>query len=123
MKVVLDVGQCRPDHIAISKLIESVGASIERIALSKEAVDLLKQKKYDLVLVNRKIDKDYTDGVELVKMMQADPELKSIPVMLVSNYPEAQQDAVQLGAVMGFGKNALSKPETAERLKQALNIK
>lgn len=122
MKVVLDVGQCRPDHSAISKLVESVGASIERIALPKQAIDLLKQKKYDLVLVNRKIDKDYSDGIELVKMMQADFELKSIPIMLVSNYEEAQQEAVSQGAILGFGKNSLKKPETADQLKKALNI-
>ncbi len=36
--------------------------------------------------------------------------------MLVSNYEDAQQDAVARGALPGFGKAALRQPETRNRL-------
>ena len=40
--------------------------------------------------------------------------------MLVSNHPEYQEEAVQVGAEYGFGKNEYQNPETVERLKPYL---
>ena len=40
--------------------------------------------------------------------------------MLVSDLPEAQNQAVALGALPGFGKSALSLPQTLDRLRAAL---
>jgi two-component system chemotaxis response regulator CheY len=122
MKIVLDVGQCRPDHASIARLVTSAGAQIERVTLPSIALQKLKEKHYDLVLVNRKIDEDYSDGLELVKAMQADPQLKHIPVMLISNYPEAQEEAVRHGAIRGFGKNEINDPATRERLRRVLGL-
>ena len=51
---------------------------------------------------------------------KSDAELGSVPMMLVSNYPEAQQQAVASGALPGFGKNALGRPETMTALRAAL---
>jgi len=120
MKIILDVGQCNPDHNALKKLAAEAGAEVERIKLPAQAVERLREKKFDLVFVNRKIDADYTDGLELVKAMQADKELKKIPIMLISNYTEAQEEAVKEGAVLGFGKAELKKPETLEKVKTVL---
>ena len=113
-KRVLDVGQCPPDHSAIRHLMESLGAEVQQVALPSEAMDVLKRETFDLVLLNRKIDQDYTDGVELVTMMKRN-EI-AVPVMLVSNYADAQSEAVALGAVQGFGKDQLRLPETKDRI-------
>lgn len=54
--------------------------------------------------------------------------LQDIPVMLVTNYVEHQQAAIQLGAMQGFGKLSLSDPQTTEFtqvgtwLKQTRNV-
>jgi hypothetical protein len=40
--------------------------------------------------------------------------------MLVSNYADAQRDAVGRGALPGFGKSALRQPETLSRLAEVL---
>jgi hypothetical protein len=40
--------------------------------------------------------------------------------MLITNYPEHQQQAVSLGALYGFGKLELGTPETLARLKSVL---
>lgn len=119
-KTVLDVGQCNPDHYGIRMLLESLGFQVERVSLPTQALRKLKENKYSLVLVNRKIDEDYTDGVELVKSMQADSDLKKIPVMLISNLSEAQTEAVRLGAKPGFGKNDLGKESTKNLLRPFL---
>lgn len=94
--------------------MESLGAEVQQVALPSEAMDVLKRETFDLVLVNRKIDQDYTDGVELVTMMKRN-EI-AVPVMLVSNYADAQSEAVALGAVQGFGKDQLRLPETKDRI-------
>ena len=84
---------------------------------------ILEKEKPDLLIVNRKLDIDYTDGTELIVEMKKNPDFASVPVMLISNYPEYQQEAVRLGAVYGFGKAEKKKKETLERVSQILNRK
>lgn len=119
-KRVLDVGQCPPDHNALKSFAEQAGAEVTKVALPRDAMDLLRTEKFDLVFVNRKIDADYTDGTELIKMMKAEEQTKDIPVMLISNYGDAQAEAVSLGAVPGFGKNDIGNPAALERIQSAL---
>ncbi len=102
--------------MAIRRLVESFGARVERVAMPEQALELLRREPYDLVLVNRKIDQDYSEGTELIRAMQADALLRRVPVMLVSNYPDAQAEAVRLGAARGFGKRALEAPGTRSLL-------
>jgi len=118
---VLDVGQCDRDHRAIAALIEAhFAATVDRADLVRAAYDALAQRPYDLVLVNRQIAADETDGLQLVRLMKQHPDLSAVPVMLVSNLAEAQERAVAEGAVLGFGKAALDSPETLARLAQYL---
>lgn len=70
----------------------------------------LRQGAYDLVLVNRVLDEDSSSGLDLIRQLKADPALARIPVLLVSNYVDAQAQAVALGALRGFGKNDLGRP-------------
>lgn len=100
-----------------------MGFAVEQAHLTDEALLRLKSESFDLVLVNRKLDHDYSDGTELVAGMKADPDLKNVPVMLISNYPDAQQEAVALGAEYGFGKLELSQRGTQERILRALGLK
>jgi two-component system chemotaxis response regulator CheY len=121
MKRVLDVGQCTPDHWSIKHLIEGeLGAEIVQAHLQNEAPELLRAGKFDLVLVNRKFDADYSDGLELIRAIKADAALATVPVMLVSNYPEYQAEAVAAGALPGFGKAELRQPATKEKLSAIL---
>lgn len=100
-----------------------MGFIVEQSHLTDEAVQRLKREPFDLVVVNRKLDSDYSDGTELVVRMKGDPALRHIPVMLISNYAEAQAEAVRLGAEPGFGKLELSLRATQERILRALGLK
>jgi len=118
---VLDVGQCDPDHAAISRLLQSrFGAEIVRACGLADTLDALRRAPFALVLVNRKLDADYSDGLEIIKAIKADPSVAAVPVMLVSNYAEAHQEAVAVGALTGFGKAELTRPETEEKLRAVL---
>jgi two-component system, response regulator, stage 0 sporulation protein F len=121
-KRVLDVGNCSADHRAIASLIiRQFGAEVVRAADLADATRQLQSQSFDLVLVNRQLNSDRGDGLEVIRHIKRDPHLAHVPVMLVSNFPEYQQEAVQAGAVEGFGKQSLHADETVERLKPLLS--
>ena len=121
MKKVMSVGQCNPDHFALSDFLKrNFSCEVIRIDSTEEALEKLKLEKVDLVLVNRKLDIDYTDGTILIDKMKEDQNFKSIPVMLVSNYPEYQEEAVSKGALWGIGKQDYHKDESVEKFKDVL---
>ena len=120
-KHVLDVGNCGMDHSAIRRLLEShLGATVTQADSAAEALSAARRGDVDLLLVNRRFDRDGDDGLELIRSLKADPDLQHIPVMLLSNYLEYQQEAERAGALAGFGKAALGEPATLDRLRQAL---
>lgn len=112
-KKVLDVGQCGFDHRLIKRLIEtSFDAIVDQADTTDEAFQLLKNAKYDLILVNRLLDIDHSSGIGLIDRLKASDDTASIPVMLISNYPHAQAEAITAGAVQGFGKTAIQDAST-----------
>jgi two-component system, chemotaxis family, chemotaxis protein CheY len=120
-KRVLSVGQCYADHLAIAGTLERhFGAETLRVDDGAEALTRLRQERFALVLVNRVMDRDGSQGLELIKEMQADEELRSVPAMLVSNYEDSQEEAVKHGAKPGFGKAALGQPRMLSRVKPCL---
>jgi len=120
-KHVLSVGQCGFDGPVIAGLLrDQFGADIVNADSAAEALDRLQRGHFDLALVNRQFDRGGS-GLDLIARLKSDPALGHVPVMLVSNYPDAQQRAVELGALPGFGKDALDEPETTARLEAALS--
>lgn len=120
-KKVLDVGNCVPDHTAITRFLTTkFDCEVLQADAGDDALTTLQQGGVDLVLVNRKLDVDYSDGVEVIRRIKADPKTAAVPVMLITNYPEHQEAAEALGALRGFGKLELGKPETLARLQPIL---
>lgn len=121
MKKVLSVGQCGPDHSALKYYFENnFDCQLTRIDSTEEALVELEKSSYDLVLVNRKLDIDYSDGTILIIEMQKKTNLRQIPVMLISNYEEYQKEAIQLGAVPGIGKLEYGKESAFEKISRYL---
>ena len=111
---VLSVGQCGYDHAQIVRhLGRHFGMEVIAAHSHEQALESLRAGAYDLVLVNRVGDRDGAPGIELIRRLKADPETTSVPVMLVSNYADAQNEAVALGALPGFGKSDLGRGRIA----------
>jgi two-component system chemotaxis response regulator CheY len=110
------------DHGALSRYLgQEFQAEVRGARTFAEVVSALKAgASYDLVLVNRVSDADGSRGVDLIRTLRADPALARIPVMLVSNYAEAQDEAVALGALPGFGKAELRSSKAHDVLSAAL---
>jgi len=121
-KRVLDVGQCGPDHASIRRFFAANfdGVEIEQAAACDDALALLRHTHFDLVLINRKLDEDYSDGIEVLRVIKSHPEFADLPVMLITNYPEHQDAAIAAGAVCGFGKLEFNDPATKEKVAAAL---
>ncbi|WP_298865588.1 hypothetical protein [uncultured Gimesia sp.] len=120
-KRVLSVGQCVPDTNSLVRfLTNNFSVEIDQSDVEVDTLEKMKKQSYDLVMINRKLDADYSDGIELIQKIKESSEVKSSRLMLVSNFPEYQEEAVQAGAEYGIGKNEYQNPETAEKLKPYL---
>ena len=118
---VLDVGQCNADHSSItSTLKKNFDVEIHRAHSHSEAIKLAGDTAFDLILINRLLDADGTPGMDILNALKANASTAEVPVMVVSNYKEAQEKAVEKGAVEGFGKAALNSAETMEILSKYL---
>jgi CheY-like chemotaxis protein len=120
-KRVLDIGQCGPDHATIrAYLTRNFDCEVVQVDDAAGALAQFKRGHFDLALVNRKLDIDYSDGIEVIRKIKADPDAANVPVMLVTNYPEHQEAAIAAGAIRGFGKLEYGKPETRAKLADIL---
>jgi len=69
-KRVLDVGNCVPDHGAIRAAItRDFDAEVRQAHGPDDTLAALHADHFDLVLVNRKLDQDYSDGLEIIKQI------------------------------------------------------
>ena len=110
---ILDVGQCGFDGPRMARLWrEALEAEVERADTGEEAAELLADQDFDLVLVNRVLAADRSSGLEVIERLRT--QNAHVPIMLVSDLPEAQDAAVALGAVRGFGKAHLGERSTLD---------
>lgn len=120
-KRVLDVGNCNFDHTAIRALVlREFGAEAIAAHSHAEALREAKAGRYDLILVNRILDDDGSEGMAIIRDLKQHPETSQLPVMLITNYPDHQAIALAAGAEPGFGKSSLHEPATKALLKTFL---
>jgi len=118
---VLSVGQCFADHSSIRRTLEQhFAVEVIPAATMAEVRARLQQERYDLILVNRIFDADGVSGLALIEILKQEEKSRHLPVMLVSNYEDAQREAVAQGALPGFGKASLGQPQMLGRLQNVL---
>ena len=118
---VLDVGNCDPDHGMIKQMLsENFEARIDRVMFVEDALRRMRENRYDLVLFNRLIFENGSEGIELLKKAKCDPALQSMPIMMISNFEDAQAASVAAGGEPGFGKKSVFATSTVELLSRYL---
>jgi CheY-like chemotaxis protein len=99
---------------------KAFGAEVVAVDTPEDALEELRREPFALVLVNRVFDAGGSSGLDLIRQIKADEELRRVPVMLVSNHDDAQAEAVEAGAAPGFGKAQLGQPRMIDRVRAAL---
>ena len=120
LKQVVLVGHCGADGMMLEESVKRALGTGVVINRANSSDQLQRYASSDsLMLVNRLLDGrfDADDGIELIQNLseQADPPT----TMLISNYLDAQEEAVAAGAGRGFGKSDLDEPATLALLRQA----
>ncbi|MCC6423426.1 MAG: response regulator [Phycisphaerales bacterium] len=120
-KKVLLVGHCGPDSSYLKMVVRSADPKAQILMADdqKELTDALEQG-IDLALFNRELEYgfDENQGVRVIQSLkESHPKLR---MMLVSNFPEAQEAAKLAGALPGFGKREIGSPRVVQLLKEAL---
>ena len=106
-----------PDHSRISELlIREFGAEVQQAHSFDEATKMAADTPFYLILINRILDADGTAGMAILHELKTQPATAEVPIMIISNYQDAQESAVQSGAQLGFGKAELDADPTRERL-------
>jgi DNA-binding NarL/FixJ family response regulator len=120
-KRVLDVGNCDLDHSQIRSLVEGqFDARVVRCHGAGDALAELRSKPADLVIVNRILDRDQSQGLDIIREIKSDDALAKTPCVLLTNVPEHQKAALAAGADGSFGKAQLQAPIAVEALKRFL---
>jgi len=120
MPDVMLVGHCGPDAIMLKTVVQRAlpEANVELIN-DHDALDA--SLTGDVVLlVNRELDGDFrtgTGGIDLIRHLTE--SATTAPMLLVSNFEDAQAQAEAAGAMPGFGKSDLYHDDTTQRLKDA----
>jgi two-component system chemotaxis response regulator CheY len=102
----------------LKNILKQVGfKKMEEAEDGAQALDMIKNADpvFDLIIADWNMPK--MTGIELLKAIRADPELKHLPVIMVT--AEAQKSRV-LEAVQAGVSNYIVKPFTAETVKAKL---
>lgn len=121
-RIVL-VGHCGPDSSYLRMAVSRAAKGAQIVAADDTtSLDRLLEEGVDLLLFNRVLDYgfDDTEGVAVIRKLRASHS--NVRSMLVSNYPEAQAEAVAAGALPGFGKREIGSPRVTDLIRNALEI-
>ena len=101
-KTVLIVDDMRSMRLAISHTLESISIqNIEQASDGKQAIKMLKEKSYDLVISD--LEMPDIDGIELLKFIRADEQLKETPFIMVSSVRDKKRVVEAIGqTVSGY---------------------
>ncbi|MDA7880616.1 hypothetical protein N9B31_10295 [Mariniblastus sp.] len=113
MQKLLIVGQCDFDYQRISFVVKkNYNIEIHRADLFDDAIQSALDTQYDLIMINRLLDIDRSEGMAVLHELKSNPQTEHTPAMIISDYQEAQDAAVAAGASLGFGKATLDTPQT-----------
>ena len=121
---ILDVGQCGFDGPRMEGLWRArLGAQVDRVATGPQALALLAEEgdAFDLMLVNRELAADGSSGLAVIDAVRKAGY--DLPIMLVSDREDAQDEAVSHGALRGFGKAKLGDNSTLDRVREVAGEK
>lgn len=115
------VGHCGPDASYLMLAAKKAVPAAEVVRIDDDtALDaFLAGGGEGLLLVNRVLDGEFggDSGIELIRRLRQSHA--TVALMLVSNFDSAQEEAIQAGAMRGFGKREIGGAKVNELIKNA----
>lgn len=100
----------------VKNILKQLGyTNVDEAENGATAIDAMREKKYDLVISDWNMP--VKTGIEFLKEVRADPELKETPFLMVT--AEAEKDNV-VEAMQAGVSNYVLKPFTAKILEEKL---
>jgi len=120
MDVVL-VGHCGPDAYLLKNAIKRAAPGANVVTVDDETTVMAHASNGSLLLVNRVLDGSFStgSGIELIRAVAT--AYRGARAMLVSNHANAQAEAIEAGAMRGFGKKAVFAPATVDLIRRAVD--
>ncbi len=104
-----------------NKKFTNEGFEVYTASDGKKAVIIIKQKKPDIILLDIMLPQ--MDGFEVLEEIKKDPEVKDIPVILLTNINE--QDGIKKGYDLGAKdyiiKTFFTPSEIVDKVKKFIN--
>jgi len=121
LKKVILVGHCGADTGTLEYAVSQAAPGVA-IDSAHSTAELNGLNGDTLLLVNRVLDGSFEtgNGVELIAKLAKRENAPAM--MLISNYADAQAQAVKAGARPGFGKANAFEKATAELLRKSLGV-
>ena len=111
------VGHCGFDSGSLKRFAQVVApqAEVTRVNDQRALDDVAGPDT--LLLINRVLDGAFRVGGSGVDLIRDTAQADEPPaMMLISNYEDAQQEAIDAGALRGFGKSHIADTNTTERV-------
>lgn len=115
MTKILVVDDVAVERMAVVQVVKAMGFTVVEATNGEEALRLAAEHKPAAVIMD--IVMPEMDGFAALKRMTLNPELKGIPVIIVSS--KGQESDIRRGQMLG-SKGWLTKPVNAAALKQVL---
>ncbi len=82
-----------PDFVLISrKILETEGYQVLEAANGRQALEMMRQDKPDLVLLDVMMSTTL-EGVDVSKEMESDPDLQGVPIVMISSISTSEYAA------------------------------
>lgn len=93
------------------------GFDITAVLSAEEGLEAVKKEKPDLIVLDILLPRE--NGIFFLKKLRADPKIKSIPVVVLSNFddPETRKKSAKLGVKEYLIKTDYAPHELIEKIK------
>ncbi len=112
MKVLI-VDDSKIIHKIVASVVEMTGYESDSAINGEEALEKLRKDSDDIALVILDWNMPVMNGIDCLKEIKADPELESIPVMMLTTESERERMAM---AIREGAAHYCTKPFTPEDL-------
>ncbi|HJY98995.1 MAG TPA: response regulator [Patescibacteria group bacterium] len=118
-KLLIVEDDTKLQDILKEKLV-AAGLNVDQALNGQQAFSKIKSEKYDLILIDIMLPGG-VNGFDVLEQIKANPVLKEVPVIVLTNLDTEQKTALDIGAVDYIVKASISLDEVILKIKSHLH--